>query len=147
MIDVDLGGRVLLQKVRVSCDLQLRVVAHGLLRVQLRLSGLQLRLVLVLLDGEQQVALLDDRAVLEMGLFEISRHAGDQRDLIDRRGVAGNFQRIADGLHLRRHHGNARRGRLGKEDRRRFGASGNRRQGGGRHEPGDQGPARKRLGT
>ena len=68
-----------------------------------------MRLVLVLLDGEQQIALLDDRAILEMDFFEIAGHAGDEHDLGDRLGVAGGRQGLVDGLYLGEDDGNRRR--------------------------------------
>ena len=79
VIDVDLEVaccfRRSVYRVTSSCAWS-RATFRGL---ELRLSRLKLGLVLVLLDGEQQVALLDDGAVLEMDLLEISRHAGDQQ--------------------------------------------------------------------
>ena len=52
--------------------------------VDLRLRRVVGRLVGPLVDGEQQIALLDDRAVLEMDLVEIAADARADGDLVDR---------------------------------------------------------------
>ena len=49
----------------------------------------QLVLVLVLLDREQEVALVDESPVLVMELFEIALDPRDQLDRIDGSGIAG----------------------------------------------------------
>ena len=41
-------------------------------------------LIRALVDGEQQVAFVDDCAILEMDLVEIAVDAGPDRDLVDR---------------------------------------------------------------
>src|SRR5215470_9403000 len=88
------------------------VAQHGL-RFELRLSLPKLRLILILLDGEEEVALLYDRAVLEMDLLEITRHARDELHLTDRLRIAGERQRLAHRLHLRQDDRDRRRvGRL-----------------------------------
>ena len=71
-VDVDRGGRLLLEQAGVAVELGLGVQELGLDRLELRLRLLQLRLVGVLLEREQQVALLDPLAVLEMDLVEDS---------------------------------------------------------------------------
>ena len=53
----------LLSRARVADDLGLGVEQRRLLRLKLRLGLLQLRLVLLLLDGEEKIALLDQRAI------------------------------------------------------------------------------------
>ena len=113
VVDVDLGGRVLLEQRGVPADLEMGVVAGDDRRLQLRLGLLELVLVLVLLDGEQKIALLDELAVFEMDLFQIARHAGDQLDRIDRLGVAGDDQGLADRLNFRQDDGDRRPGGVG----------------------------------
>ena len=66
----------------------------------LGLRLLQLRLVLVLLDREQQIALFDEGAVMEMLLLEIALDARDQLDRLTGRGVAGQLDIVGDGLRL-----------------------------------------------
>ena len=144
VVDVDLGGRVLPEERSVSPDLQVRVVARRLGRIELRLGLLELVLVLVLLDGEQQVVLFDELAVLEMDLFQIARHSGDELDRVDRLGVAGDDQGVADRLDFRQDDGDRRRGRLGRRrlrGRRRLNLRGGRS---GRRGHGRRGARRRR---
>src|SRR5208337_4494187 len=84
------------------------VIARRRRRRELRLGLLELVLVLVLLDGEQQVVLLDDLAVLEVDLLQIAWHAGDELDRVDRLGVAGDDERVADRLNFRQGDGDRR---------------------------------------
>ena len=66
-----------------------------------------------LVDGEQQVALLDDLAVVEMHAFEIAGHAGAHLDAIDRDEAADIFVLVDDvALHRLRHRHGRRRRRL-----------------------------------
>jgi len=65
---------------------------------------LQLVLVLVLLNGEEKVALFDELAVLVMKLLEIALDAGDQLDRLYGRGIAGNVDKAADTLNPGFHH-------------------------------------------
>ncbi len=144
VVDVDLRGRVLPEERSVSPDLQVRVVARRLGRLELRLSLLELVLVLVLLDGEQEVVLLDELAVLKMDLFQIAWHAGDELHRVDRLGVAGDDQGLADRLDFRQDDGDRRPGGLGRRrlhGRRGLGLVGGRS---GRRGRGRRGARRRR---
>ena len=66
-----------------------------------------------LVDGEQEVALLDDLAVVEMHAVEIAGHAGAHLDAIDRNESADIFVVVDDvALHRLRHRHGRRRRRL-----------------------------------
>ena len=93
VVDLDLRRRVLLDQRRIAAELGLGIEQRGLLQLHLRLRLLQLILVLVLLDREQKIALLDERAVLVMDLVEIALDARDQLDRVDRSGIAGDLER------------------------------------------------------
>jgi hypothetical protein len=109
VIDLDLRGRVFLQESRVAADLKAGVIPQDFLCLELRLGYLKLRLVLVLLDGEEKVIFLDDLPILKMNLLEIARHARNKVDLVGRLGVSRHDHRLADRLHLRQDHGDGRR--------------------------------------
>ena len=85
-------------------------------RLDLRLRQIGARLVervleRPLVDGEQQIALLDDLAVLEMQLVEIAGHARAHLDRIDRDEAADIFVLIDDGALDRLRYGHRRRWR------------------------------------
>jgi hypothetical protein len=105
VVDVYLRGRVSAQEGSVALDFEARMVARHGRRLELRLRLLHLRLILFLLNGEEEIILLDDRAILEMDLLEIAGHAGDELDLTDGLRIAGQRQRLADRLHLRQDDG------------------------------------------
>ncbi len=109
VVDLDLRGGFLGDQRLVTGDFGAGIDQRRFRRRHLRLRLDQLCLVLVLLDREQQVALLDQRAIGKMDRVEIALDAGDQLDRIDRRGIAGQFDIIGDRLgpglddrHLRR---------------------------------------------
>ena len=109
VVHLDLRRRIAAYQRGVARDLgrgmrQLRAV-----ELQLRLRLAELRLVLVLLDGEEQVALADRLAVLEMDALEVAGYARDQAHRIHRRGVAGQGDGLGDGLGARRDHRDGRR--------------------------------------
>ena len=104
VIDIDLGGGISLQQRSVANHFGLRVEQRGLLPLQLCLRLLQLRLVLVLLDGKEQIALSHQRAVLEVDFVEKADNTSNEFDLVDGGRIAGHFQKIADGLGSRSHH-------------------------------------------
>src|SRR4029453_18244758 len=83
------------------------------LRRQLRFRLLQLRLVLVLLNGEKQVALLHPRAVGEVIFFQIPFYSRDKGNRVSRRGIAGKAEVVGDGPSDGFGDGNDRRGRGG----------------------------------
>ena len=103
-VDVDRRGRLLLEQAGVAVELGLGVQELGLDRLELRLRLLQLRLVGVLLEREQQVALLDPLAVLEMDLLEVALDPRHQLHRGDGPRGAGELDMVGDRAHLRRRH-------------------------------------------
>ena len=104
----------LMVRSRSSCWPRARS-ASAKARLDLRLGQVRARLVergleRPLIDGEQEVALLDDLAVLEMHLVEVARHARAHLDRIDRDEAADIFVLVDDRA----------LGRLGHRHRRRW---------------------------
>ena len=87
-----------------------------LLRGDLRIRLLKLRLVLILLNGEQEIAGLDRSAVLEVDLFQISFDSRHQRHGVARSRIAGEIEIFGDALDGGLGDGN-RRGRRSRSTR------------------------------
>jgi hypothetical protein len=71
------------------------------LREHLRFGLFQLRLVLILLDREEEIALLHARAVGEVDILEEALDARDDGDRVAGDGVAGEVEVVGDVLRLR----------------------------------------------
>jgi hypothetical protein len=102
-----------------ALELHLAEFDQGLGRVDLRLRLVQRRLERPLVDGKQEVALLDQCTVLEMDLVEIAADAGAQRNLVDGFETADELIVLDDIAHHRLGYRDNGRGRrfLGLCDR------------------------------
>jgi hypothetical protein len=98
VVDLGLRRRILLHQLGVPNKLRLCVGERRLLLQHLGLSLLQLILVLVLLYRKEEIALLDELAVLVMDLFQITLDARDEFDGVHRGGIAGDLHIIGDAL-------------------------------------------------
>ena len=98
LIHLCLRRGILFEQRSVPGKLRVGVPQSCLLRCQLGLRLLQLCLVLVLLNREEQVALLDPGAVREVIFFEIPFHSRDKGNRVSWRGVAGKVEVVGDGL-------------------------------------------------
>ena len=91
-----------------AVELRLAEVEQARGYVDLRFGRVVGCLILALVDGEQEIALLDDRAVLEMDLVEIAVDAGPDRYFIDRLEPPDELIVLDDLAHDRLGHGNDR---------------------------------------
>ncbi len=110
-VDVHRRGGLLLEQARIAVEFGLGVEELRLHRLQLRLRLLQLRLIGVLLQREQQVALLDPLAVLKMDLVQEALHPGHQLHRGHRRRGAGELDEVGDRARHRCRDRHRRRGR------------------------------------
>ena len=78
----DLRCGALAPKARIALDLDPRIGERRRLRADLRLRLHKLRLILILLNREKQIALFDDLAVLKMDFLEIAFNARNERDRV-----------------------------------------------------------------
>ena len=113
LIHLSLRRGILFKQRRVAGKLGGGVPQRCLLCRQLGLRLLELGFVLVLLNREEQVALLHPGAVGEVIFFEIPFYSRDQGNRISRRGIAGKVEVVGDGLGRGFGDGNHRRRRGG----------------------------------
>ncbi len=90
---IELGDRDRgrLHEILLALQVGVRLQEQRLLLRLRRLRDLQGDLEVLLVDLEEQVALLDRGAVLVADLVEEALHAGDEIDVIERRGAAGHL--------------------------------------------------------
>ena len=122
VIDINLRRCIPLEQSCVAADLGPGVEQRRLLQLKLRLSLLQLRLGPILLNRGEKITFLDQRSISEMQLLQKADDTRDQLDLVDRGGIAGDLEIVADGLDLGLHHRDrwrrlARELRLGRDHR------------------------------
>ena len=91
-IHLGLRRGILFNQARIASQLFFRVPQRCLLRRNLRIGLLKLGLVLVLLNREQQIAVLNRGTVLKVDFFQISFDARHQRHGITRSGIAGEIE-------------------------------------------------------
>ena len=91
IVDARLGGELLLPQRRLAAVFDLGVGLRSLVGFERGLGLIELRLIGVLLDDEQQIALFDRGPVDIFDLFEKALHARFELDLVERLGVAGEL--------------------------------------------------------
>ena len=109
-----LGDGLVAHQLAAALEVRLRVFQIGLGRFQIGARLVERVLERPLVDGEKQVALLDDLAVREMHRVEIAGHTGAHLDRIDGDEAADILVLVDDGALDRRrdrHHGRSLGGR------------------------------------
>jgi serine/threonine protein kinase HipA of HipAB toxin-antitoxin module len=97
-LDLRLGRGVLLGEPQLALVLGGRLRERRLLLRDRGLGELHVGFIRLRLDHEQQVTLFDDGAVLEVHGLEIAGDPRDQTDGVAGLGVAGQLDRVGDGL-------------------------------------------------
>ena len=98
VLDVQFGGRLLLDQPLLALVFRGRLGERRLPLLDRGLCQLDVGLVGLGLDHEQQIAFLDDRAVLEIHRLEVAGDPGDQVDAVAGLGVAGELDGVGHGL-------------------------------------------------